>query len=509
MRAINLFIKTVIVILILIVIAYFIVTSSFFIKKVLLPIVEYQTKGTVALDSVNLSPLKGEIEFGNLNLDTENFKAKIKRFECRFNLFDCFTHKINVSKLVLEDSYISIVSKVSSVGGLPVKKHEPETKTVLASNPINLNIRNVSIINFNLKYSVTRDNASEDTVSELKNFNLAIPYFEMPGKARAEFTSNVITSAGDETLTGFIQGKLNATFNDKSIPKELVFDSSLKLGDNVSPLSIKFNSENELGKTPFEMSAELSNLPLQPFFQTFLKGDYKKTNGYINNFQFKANGADMTSINNLEGMDGIFSLSLSNVYIPMELENNQYIGLIFLPLNVIGNLDKSISTRAFNNSLTNVLDISNSVLHGSNILECKSGEVRANISNGNININKFLFLGTQSSAVKMMDITGAINKDQSIDIQTKTNLSGIVIPIHITGTLKNPKPDTVSLVNSMVQNTAQTVGNIIGTATNNNNVKNTTNSIINAVDTFTGSQQSNDNDNTVGNLLNSVKQIGK
>ncbi|MEI6054874.1 MAG: hypothetical protein WCR55_02345 [Lentisphaerota bacterium] len=508
-RLFKLLLKVFIVIIVLIVVLYFIITAPFFIRKVILPIVGHQIKGTVTVDSIEVSPLKSRIAFTNLSLQTETINAKVKTFEADFKLFALFSNNVIISKLALEDSYISIVSnQEESTAPKTEKDKQATTASKEEINLNNLNIKDVRIANFNIKYSALRSDASLNTVSEIKNFNLEVPYFETSGKAMADFSSDIVTSTSSDTLSGNLKGKMFAELNEKTFPKELVLNSLLNLGKDSSPINVKFDSSEESGRTPFSMSANLSKLPLQPFFQTFLTGAYKKTDGYIDSFDLVANGSDLATVSSLDGVNGTMNLAVSNVYVPANLDHNPIIGLILLPLDVISNLDKNISSEAFSKQSANVLSSSKGAVSGTNIIEFKSGVVNALMTDGNIDIKKFIFSGTPKSAVKSMDITGIINKDQSIDINTSTNIGGLTIPIHITGTISDPKPDTINLVNSMLKNTANTIGNIIDAASKNGSGNNTTKSIMNAVDSFTGNSSADGGD-SVGSLINSFKNIGK
>lgn len=505
----KLLLQVLIVIIVLIIVLYFIITAPFFIRKVILPIVGHQIKGTVTVDSIEVSPLKSRIAFTNLSLQAEGITAKVKTFETDFKLFDLFSDKVNVSRLVLEDSFISIVSNQESidVASKSGKDKQVQSASQEKINLYTLNIKDIRIANFNVKYSAVRSDASLNTVSEIKNFYLEIPYFETSGKAMADFSSDIVTSTSSDTLSGNLKGKLFAELNDKTFPKELVFNSLLNLGKVSSPINVRFDSSEEYGKTPFTMSANLSKLPLQPFFQTFLTGAYKKTDGYIDSFDLLASGSDLATVSSLDGVNGTMNLAVSNVYVPANLDHNPIVGLILLPLDVISNLDKNISSEAFSGQFANVLNSSKGAIRGTSIIEFKNGVVSAVMTDGNIDFKKFIFTGTSRSAVKSMDITGIINKDQSIDINTQTNIGGLTIPIHITGTINDPKPDTINLVKSMLKNTANTIGNIIDAASKDGSVNNTAQSIMNAVDSLSSS--SSNSEDSVGSLINSFKNIGK
>ncbi len=510
----KLLVKLIIVIIVLIIVLYFIATSSFFIRKVVLPIVGHQINGTVTVDSIEVSPLRSRIAFTNLSLKTEDITAKVKMFESDFKLFALFSNNIKVSKFVLEDSDVEIVSKQKENAIEAGKGKEVQTKPV-SQEPIKLyklNIKDVKIANFNLKYTAQRTDESLNTVSEIKNFCLEVPYFETSGKALANFSSGIVTSTTSDTLSGSFKGKLFAELNDKTFPKEMVFSSLLNLGNDSSPINVRFESSEAFGKTPFSLSASVSKLPLQPFFQTFLVGSYKKTDGYIDSFNLNGNGSDLGSVTSLDGVNGNMDILVRNIYVPASLDHSPILGVLLLPIDVISKLDTNISGKIFNAKADDVLDTSKEALTGAKIIEFKTGSVKAVMNNGNVDIKEFIFIGASGSAVKKMDIKGTIDKNQSININTITNLGGLVIPIHITGTINDPKPDTVSLVNSMLKGTADTVGNILETVAQKGEGNINSESVLNAVDSITGSLSGNSSEgggDSVGNLINSFKNFGK
>ena len=145
-RLFKLLLKVFIVIIVLIVVLYFIITAPFFIRKVILPIVGHQIKGTVTVDSIEVSPLKSRIAFTNLSLQTETINAKVKTFEADFKLFALFSNNVIISKLALEDSYISIVSnQEESTAPKTEKDKQATTASKEEINLNNLNIKDVRI----------------------------------------------------------------------------------------------------------------------------------------------------------------------------------------------------------------------------------------------------------------------------------------------------------------------------------------------------------------------------
>lgn len=462
----KLFLKTLFLLIVLLICLYFIVTNSFVIKSVILPIISISTDTKVTVTAIEISPIRGLYSFDNMVMTQRNkFKANIAHFDTWLNSFDLLRHK--------------------------------------------LTIHNLKITNLNATYSLQHKDSQKSSTSEIKNLNANIPYLETNGKGVLNFSSGLATTSGKNTVSGSIQGNINATIDKSGTPKDFDLNAILKLGQNTTPIICKFNSTQNYGKKPFVFFLNINNLPLQPFFQAFVEGTYQETNGYVKNLNINANGPDSQDENILQTLSGNLTLSTKDIYIPSDLFKNPLTQVMLIPLEVISKFDNSASFKLFSNNSNNIKSATSEILAGNKLLEFKTGNVKITMKNGDANISNFEFDGTTRSAVQKITITGTINKNQQINLNTVTKISGLIIPLRLTGTLTNPKPEAIELIRGIINQNINSIGTIIDAATKDTKINKTTKSIINTIDNITkeNNKSSNSTETSVGNLLEAIKKI--
>jgi hypothetical protein len=300
------------------------------------------------------------------------------------------------------------------------------------------------------------------------------------------FSSNIATTSGENTVSGSIQGNVNAIIGTNGLPESFDLKAVLKLEQNTTPIICKFESKQNGEKIPFTAFLNIKNLPLQPFFQAFIKGAYQKTNGYINSLNINANAPDLYEKNLIQTLNGDLTSFAKDIYIPFDLLKNPLAQLMLIPLEVISKFDSSSSFKLFSKSSSNVQSATSEILSGKKLLEFKTGDVRISMKNGDADISNFEFNGTSKSAVQRITITGTINKNQQINLNTITKISGFSIPLRLKGTLANPQHESIELIRGIINQNIDTVGKIIDAATQQNSkINQTTKSIINVIENIT------------------------
>jgi hypothetical protein len=444
------------VLLILIIASYFTITSSFFLKSYIIPYLSKSMGADISVSQIYISPLKSSITINGLKIKDKNqLDIKVEKFECLFNIFDLMNDKITISRLELENSYISINTKIRTqeipVSNLPKSDSEGQKKSTGKIELPILNISNINVTNFNFIYKVTKTDPNTINITKINNLNISIPYFKTSGKGLIQFLGDISSSHNSNKLAGKIQGKLTTELNDKTFPNMLNLNSQLNLGSNITLLEIIFKSHKINNTIPFNMRGYLKNLPLEPFLQNFVQGAYKNSNGKINDITFTANAPDIQSSNLLKNISGNLNINASNVYIPVELLNNPIGKLILLPINIIADSGKHIkSSDKEEAQALNLLSSSASSAKKIKSLEFDSGIVDISVNNGNIDIKEFHFIGSSYSAVDRLNITGSINKKDGLNLNTKTEITGIYLPIQIQGTINNPSPNYKMLIPALL-----------------------------------------------------------
>ena len=508
------FINTIIILIVFLVCAYFIMTNSLFIKSVALPAISNSTDVKITVTAIEISPLRGVFFFDNLSITQNNkFSANIAHFDTRLNIFDLFFNKLTINNLNLENTYIKIIQSAYLEQQKDKKqKHQAKNNTKTGtsnSRPCKFHLKDIKIADFNISYSLQRKNARESSISEIKNLNIDIPYFETNGKGLLNFSSGLAAISEKSTFSGTIQGNINAIIGKNGIPEDFDLSAGLKLGENTSPIACKFNSKQSGKKIPFAVSLNINNLPLQPFFQAFVKGSYQETNGYIKDLKINANAPDLLDENILQSLNGNLILSTKDIYIPSDLLQNPLIQVMLIPLDVISKFDNAASFKLFSNNSSSIKSTTSEIISGEKLLEFKTGNIRISMKNGDANISNFEFDGTSRSAVQKITITGTIDKNQQINLNTITKISGISIPLRLKGTLTNPQHEPIELIFGIINQGVDTIGAVIDAASQNSEINKTTKSILDTIDSITTESKKSPDviENSVENLFDGIKKL--
>lgn len=512
----KIFLKAIFTLIVMLICTYFLITSSFFIKSILLPVISNFAGVKISVSAIEISPIRGQFSFDNMALQKDNLSTDIGHFDTQLNIFDLFLNKLTVNNLNLENSYLRITQAAYSdhIEQQRNEKDKQETnediKSIVDSKPYNFFLRNIKIVNLNIVYSLTRKNSQTSSISEIKNLNINIPCFETDGKGTLDFSSDLTTSSGERTLSGSIQGNIDAIIRGNGIPENFDLKTTFKLGQNTTPITCRFNSKQKGKAIPFAASLNINDLPLQPFFQTFVKGTYKETNGYISSLNINTNAPDLYNKNILQTLNGNLIFSAKNIYIPSDLLRNPLAQIMLIPLEVISKFDNAASFKLFSSNSDNIKLTTSKIISGEKLLEFKTGEIKLSMKNGDTNISNFEFIGTPRSAIQKIIMTGTINKNQQINLNTITKISEISIPLRLKGTLTNPQHEQIELIRELINQNTGTINKIIDATTKDNNIKQTTKNIINTINNITkedNNKTSGNKENPVENLLKGIKNL--
>ena len=282
------FLKKIFILVILLICTHFLITSSFFIKSVILPAISHSFGAKINVTSIEISPIRGQFSFDNLSIiQKDNFNANIAHFDTKLNIPDLLHSKLTVHYLNLENSYIKITQTAYSEQQKHVQeniqtgKDRKDTNTKICK----LALKDIKIKNFNISYFLSRKSSQESSVSEIRDLSIDIPYFETNGKGTLSFYSEINTFSGGSSLSWTAQGKLDIVVNKDGIPQGFDLKAILKLEQDRTPISCKFDSTQRGKETPFTASLNINNLSLQPFSQTFIKGTYQKTKQEKSSYQ--------------------------------------------------------------------------------------------------------------------------------------------------------------------------------------------------------------------------------
>jgi len=422
----------------------------------------------ISTETIVFSPFESAVQFTKLSINSkDNYSVKIGSFQTKFKLFELFNNRIIVDKFNLKDSYIEIVQKEEIKNeSTPIDdKQEPDNKESKnvdnQSTPLYLDLNNIVIDNLNFTYKVIRSNIDKTSLTEFKNFNLSIPRIKSGEKSNTKFECqfNIFDGKHEDKLSGSLVADIETVLKNNSYPSNLDLTSKLTVKDNITPITIHFESLTEKDKNihPFNLNGEFTKLPLLPLFKTFVGGSYSKTDGMIESFELKINGSNLSNCEIKSNIDCTLKSKVKNLTLPSELKQHGIARLIFLPIEILAHLSNYTGNNIISRNMTTISDSAQEISQGIKDMHFKTGNINISLNRGVVNIKQLDFKGDDYNAVRSLSIKGKIDLNSTMKLSTSTSLAGIIIPIRILGTLDNPKPNFVTTLPGMIIGTTSNI----------------------------------------------------
>jgi len=197
---------------------------------------------------------------------------------------------------------------------------------------------------------------------------------------------------------------------------------------------------------PFNFNTQFKNFDLMPLIRTFIKGDFKKIKGIVKSFNFYIHGKGFTKTKIKNNLKGHLSILLSNLSLPYKINSLKFLKAMLIPLEVLEKVRDMVPGGLLYNNLAKGAEDTKNIFTDLDNINLKTGEIDLNAKDGVVNLAKVHFLGNESDTIKYSDFSGTVTYSGDINIKANSNISGVRLPISITGTLKQPNPVLTSFL---------------------------------------------------------------
>ncbi|MDD3118615.1 MAG: hypothetical protein PHQ27_05525, partial [Victivallales bacterium] len=234
---------------------------------------------------------------------------------------------------------------------------------------------------------------------------------------------------------------------------------------NGTPITIHGNTDlGRSGGYPFNYRVSFSRLDLAPLVHTF-KTDLKQNiSGYIDNFRAQLAGRGF-SVPNLERyLNGEIAFDTAQLSFPNGMSDYYLVKCIFIPLDIFSRITQYVPSLNLSNDLSAIINSASQI--GSNLsnLELERGRVDIKIADGRAQLRDFSFSG---DFIRSFTAEGFVplNGGRPMDVNTRLDVSYLIMPLRIGGTPDRPQPYIARMVSGIVTgnvgNLLKTTGNII------------------------------------------------
>jgi hypothetical protein len=464
-RAIKFSLYGITVLIVLCIFLFLIITTQPVLKGIVIPIVESSMDAKVSTESVYLSLLNGKLKLKKFNLvaNDNSYSIKVGNLDGKISLMDLFDNMIAVPYLKLDDSYITVTQQIDEQSKTKTTPMPEKGKAQNGGSPLLFDIKDVNVKNLNFTYDMIRSKKEDSSTVKLKNFDLVLSKLKTGSDAKFIYkgTLNILSpDLKQKSVEGSFEGNTETELNKDSYPVYIASSTLLDMGRKPTPINIKLDTRNKdiKGKNPFTLYFNIKDLFLLPIFKAFVQGSYSNSRGTVKDITLNMAGGDIENIDLSNNIQGDLTVQISDLEVPSKIFDYEIAKLIFLPIYIIANLNDYITENdILPSQITSILDISNGILEGAKKFNFRTGDIDLSIDKGDIDINKFVLIGGKGSAVRKMSFDGDVDLNYGMNVRTETNITGIVIPLTIRGTVDNPKPLVKKMLPGLIGKTAENI----------------------------------------------------
>ena len=446
-----------------------------------------------------------DLRFKNIKLENRGkYSADIPNININLDLNKIINNKYHVNSFRMDNSYFSVVKtstntrQKESAATNPSRKNPVVKTSAKTKHKPNKTLYDFELLNLNINNLKAEIIAKKKIIFTNVNIN--------SDKIKSDKLSRVITNLNyeiDNNTHGTINTQNDILITSKLIPER--FRSNIEQISNGnkshSSIDLRCKQNTSDNKIPFSLKVEVQQLLLSPFISALVPIPYDQAKTNIDSLSVKMEGGNLFDY---MSMNGTISSKMDDISIPISNKNDDIVGAILFPLQVIAGLSSSTVLKFVPGNVSNAMTKINNMVYKNKRIDFQNGTLSIDLNSGEVKINKFDFYGVPQSPVSELKASGSINlNNKKIDIDTKTIFAGLLIPLQIKGTLEKPKTNTAKLTAQILQANQKT---IIKTGID------TTNTIMNTIDQIKGKNFSdlleNPDNNNKQSDVNSEKQNG-
>jgi hypothetical protein len=263
------------------------------------------------------------------------------------------------------------------------------------------------------------------------------------------------------TIDSKIKGSLK-TNNDVFLTHSLVpevFKSNVELfyGEKKSVSNIDLKCKQASGENlPFTLNVTVKDLLLDPFLMIFVQPPYNMARTNVSSLNLDMTGQNLYEF--LKTANGTLTSELSDISVPVSIKEKNVLEAVFLPLRVIASLGSNTALKFVSSDVVDGMGRIDYMFNQKQRIDFATGKLNIGLNSGVITINEFDFTGITQSPVEDIKASGVVNLDnKALDLNTRTVFAGLIIPVHVGGTINKPKTDTARLTAQILQSNTSTI----------------------------------------------------
>jgi len=201
---------------------------------------------------------------------------------------------------------------------------------------------------------------------------------------------------------------------------------------------------------PFHFVSECKLLSLKPLFQTMLAENYRDANAEVDVSSINIAGKGFTHENIIKNLKGSFYCSLSNISLPDSVTNIAIFKIILLPVESFAQLRAMLPGGFLPKNIVESIKKTGNFFSHLNNLFLSDANIYLVIRGGTIYVDQFVMLGGENVFLTSSVFNGTVGLNGDLNLKTYSNISGLKVPLNISGTLKSPTPDLIKFISAFL-----------------------------------------------------------
>ncbi|HBM15869.1 MAG TPA: hypothetical protein DD381_05955 [Lentisphaeria bacterium] len=428
--------------------------NGYTIKFLVFPYISSHTDYKVSADSIEISPFTFEFYLSNLKIRNaaSKFEADIELLDCDIGLFECLKKSITFDYVLIKNTRIRLSVDDKKLKEEIVTFFTSKEKQNNSLDKVRFDIKKIVFDNVNIELSKTSEESKRASQLQLNKISLS-------GKNISTGKSGEIILEAESNL--FIKGKMDQGitnkffivykqhFNQFNYLDFFAFNIKFLYSDNnradIFGYFYMLPDKDKTMETPFIFGAKINQIELLPLYRFFIDNSYSASDGILKDGRvlfFGKNLYDLQSSN----IKYIMTVDIEDVTIPV-FRNNIVFTMLLLPIEILANINSYVGTTFASLFYSDIsADASDFLTNiGSSVFSRVISEISYS-ENKTFTIYMFYMKGQPPCTIDDFYMKGKAELDGQIDLQSSITLSGVSMPLNITGTIKKPHASKVLAV---------------------------------------------------------------
>jgi len=236
---------------------------------------------------------------------------------------------------------------------------------------------------------------------------------------------------------------------------------SLNLLVNGAPVNLEAKLVSLPAGINYNIVGNIKDLNIHPLLQPLVEGDMRQTQGIVESCDIDIRGDGVNSPELWDNMNGQVKISMRDISIPNEFGNTTVGRIVIIPFEVLSKI-QALNLNLDSKGKTNqALAFVNNFYKSYDYIKFNNGKIQLAAQDRRIYVRECSFKGDLVNSLTINGYAG-FGSDPKLDVNSVLVMSQITAPVHITGTVENPKYNLQEIIAVFIKDNAL---NLINTGT--------------------------------------------